>query len=662
LDRRDVEMVTVYYGGRDGTALNLDYRDDLVVVRTMRREPVERTPLRPESRRLVEALFPVVQFAAAGVEVFRTPVDGAAAIRDEVRSVLKQEEEVRFVGRVLAEESAGEPVVYTENAFVKFVDRLGRDACYLALESAGLSVKRELSFARNAFFASAPDGSGLEVFDIAGRLLERDDVEFSHPELVREIRFRAAFPLQWHLKETTIGGVLIDQHSNVEAAWAKTQGEGTVIAVIDDGFDIEHEEFARSGKVVFPRNATARTGNPRPGTGNNHGTPCAGVACADGAHGAAGVAPKAKLMPIRLVSGLGSMQEAEAFQWAADNGADVISCSWGPVDARWWDPNDPRRQQVVPLPDSTRLAFEYALTNGRGGKGCVILFAAGNGNESVDNDGYASYPKVIAVAACNDRGKRSAYSDFGKAVWCAFPSNEVDGTGRTTGIWTTDWSGPSGYNPGNPTQGDEAGNYTNSFGGTSSACPGAAGVAALVLSRNADLRWDEVKDIFRRSADKIDPAGGDYDQTGRSDFYGYGRLNALKAVENAIPPQPARRVVHSVFEDRPIADLSTVRIEVHPGDPVPTKGVKVHVDIEHTYRGDLVVKLIPPAALGEPIILHDRTGGSADHLNETYDLVTTPAIGALKGKVPAGAWELEVTDTAHADTGLLRHFALEFEF
>ena len=151
------------------------------------------------------------------------------------------------------------------------------------------------------------------------------------------------------------------------------------------------------------------------------GRPALGSLCGTATNGASGVAPHAKLMPIRLASGLGSQREADAFKWAADNGADVISCSWGPVDGDWWDNNDPQHTQVAHLPTSTRLAIDYVTTNGRGGKGCVVLFAAGNGNESVDNDGYASYPKVIAVAACNDRSRRSIYSDFGKAVWCAFP-------------------------------------------------------------------------------------------------------------------------------------------------------------------------------------------------------------------------------------------------
>ena len=86
-----------------------------------------------------------------------------------------------------------------------------------------------------------------------------------------------------------------------------------------------------------------------------------GVAAADGRFGASGVAPAARLMPIRMVSDLGSMQEADAFHWAAEHGADVISCSWGPRDGRWFDPQDPRHNAKVPLPDSTRLAIGFAL-------------------------------------------------------------------------------------------------------------------------------------------------------------------------------------------------------------------------------------------------------------------------------------------------------------
>ena len=347
---------------------------------------------------------------------------------------------------------------------------------------------------------------------------------------MRRLAQRAIFPQQWHLKTTTIGGQWVSASANVEAAHAISEGEGTTIAIIDTGTDMDHDEFSGPGKLVAPRDTTSNDADPRPsGRDENHGTACAGVACAEGRFGASGVAPLAKLMPIRMMSQLGSQGEANAFYWAAENGADVISCSWGPADGRWWDPNDPLHDTVVPLPDSTRLALDYAVTRGREGKGCLVLFAAGNGNESVDNDGYASYGGVLAVAASNDRSVRSVYSDFGDAVFCAFPSNDFEFPEEdrpaplTPGIWTTDRTGRTGYS-------DD--DYTNSFGGTSSACPGAAGVAALVLSCDPSLTRDEVKDVLRRSCEQIDPEDGEYDEQGHSHLYGHGRLDAESAVRS----------------------------------------------------------------------------------------------------------------------------------
>src|SRR5439155_1267268 len=79
-------------------------------------------------------------------------------------------------------------------------------------------------------------------------------------------------------------------------------------------------------------------------------------------------------------------------------------------------------------------------------------------------------------------------------------------------------------------------NYTDSFGGTSSSAPGVAGVAALLLAVNKALRQEEVRDILKRSCDAIDIASGRYEAaTGHSEFYGYGRVNAAKAVDLARP-------------------------------------------------------------------------------------------------------------------------------
>jgi subtilisin family serine protease len=511
--------------------MELQDNDDLVIVRSARRGARhDVSPLAADTRRAQEQLTPLFGFASAGVGVYAAGAGAAPALAETINA----DPEVEFAGRGLRDEF-GAPVVYTENVFIKFGDDVLAAECERVLAEAALTVKRATPYATNAFFAAAEPGTGRAIFTVAEELLDRDDVDYCHPELVREVDHRSMFSEQWHLGRAVIGGVDIDEHANVVAAWDVTHGEGTTICVIDDGVDIDHREFASPGKLVSPRSVSGkpRTGNPRPSEGDNHGTACAGVACADGAGKASGVAPGARLMPVRLVSGLGSQDEADAFVWAADHGADVISCSWGPVDGRWWDSSDPVHQQVVPLPDNTRLAIEYAIANGRGGKGCVITWAAGNGAESVDNDGYAGYEKVIAVAGCNDRGQQSRYSDFGDAVWCAFPSNNGEPS-RTPGIWTTDRSGPEGYNAGDVTLGDAGGDYTNSFGGTSSACPGVAGVAALILAANPALRWDEVKNILRETSDRIDDTPGEYAANGHSARYGFGRVNAGNAVQVAV--------------------------------------------------------------------------------------------------------------------------------
>jgi subtilisin family serine protease len=661
-------MYVVQYGGKSGKKHVLKESDGLIAVRTASRRsaigaPQEAELLTRESRAILGAFELVERFPLAGVEIYR-PAEHRRrrGLRNQARATLKRDKAIAFAGRVLVDPVAEEPVLYTENCFLKFEDDVRPRHIKQLLAKHKLTAKRALGYARNAWFVAAREGIGLDLFDLVARLIRDDAVELAHPELIRRLAFKGASPNQWHLRRTRIGGIDIDAHAAVEEAWSLADGGGTTIAVIDDGVDIDHEEFRAGGKIVAPRDVTLASGNPRPGSRDRHGTACAGVACADGNFGAAGVAPRARLIPIRFASGLGSQQEADAFVWAARNGADVISCSWGPPDGDWSDPNDPLHNRVVPLPDSTRLAIDFAVREGRGGKGCVICFAAGNGNESVDNDGYASYPKVMAIAACNDRGKRSAYSDFGNAVWCAFPSNDVVAPRATPGIWTTDNSGTPGYNPGQTSRGDAAGNYTNSFGGTSSAAPGAAGVAALILSRNPNLRWDEVREIMKSSCDRIDTAGGGYDANGHSAKYGYGRLNAARAVTAAVPTVTTadRIVTATATQDVAILDLRTAELALEVAESARLKSIKVSVDIEHTYIGDLVVSIRPPAATGlGAIVMHDRSGGGTDNLRRSYDAVSTPRLASLKGQSARGSWRLIVRDTARLDQGRIRSVTLE---
>ena len=539
-------MPQVRFGRKDEAPTQLAQSDALIAVRTDR--PIARrgAPVRGALESALPDRALVASFPEANVGVYRLPDQTADAV-EAAKQQLQMMPGVRFAGRALVD-SAGKPVVYTENIFLKFRDDLSEDHCRAVIAEHGLALKRVLDYAPNAYFVAA-DGVGQAVFEIAARLLDRDDVEYCHPEVVRKRAKKQVYAQQWHLAATEIGGIAIDADANVTAAHALSTGQGTTIAIIDDGVDIDHPEFA--GKIVHPRDETFDSDDPRPKDlhplyPDNHGTACAGVACAKGVGGALGVAPDAKLMPIRLASALGSQDEADAFVWAARNGADVVSCSWGPPDGAWNSPQDPAHTDPWPMPAITRVAIDYAVQEGRGGKGCIVLFAAGNGNEDVSFDGYASHPDVIAVAACNDRGVRSCYSDYGDAVWCAFPSNDLadPANGRpaplTPGIWTTDRLGMKGYNFGSDISGDPAGNYANDFGGTSSACPGVAGVVALMLSVRPDLDQDNVRAILRDSCEAIDAANGRYGDDGHSPYYGFGRVDAHAAVQGALAlPTPA---------------------------------------------------------------------------------------------------------------------------
>ena len=531
-------MYTYTYGGKNGKKSTLKISNDRVVVRTKNARSLNAAVHSAKAKKVlqkfeVEHNFPEADVCILHAKQVRSRSVSAApkkqtALRDTARKVLKEEPELRFAGRVLVDDKADSPVLYTENLFIKFQSELAIDVCETLLESWDLKIKKNVPYAKNAYFASAPDNIGLDIFKLCNDLLKRPEVELCHPELVQHCPRKEFHHKQWHLQDTLINGIKIQASSNVAKAHKVTKGKGITIAIIDDGVDIDHMEFNIPGKVVGSRDVTVGSNDPRPKYWDeNHGTACAGVAVAAGIN-ASGVAPEAKLMPIRLASVLGSMAEADAFYWAAEKGADIISCSWGPRDGAWYVENDPAHHQYHPIPDSTRLAIEHAVKNGRDGKGCIICWAAGNGRENIMNDEYASNENVIAVGASNDSGLRSVYSDYGDAVWCVFPSGDFkyDAFGQpsplTRGIYTTDRRGGGGYN---------TTDYTDDFTGTSSATPGVAGVIALMLTINPKLTAKEVKKLVAESCVKIDRHEGEYDRNGHSPYYGHGRLDALIAVQ-----------------------------------------------------------------------------------------------------------------------------------
>jgi subtilisin family serine protease len=548
-------MYNYQIGGRKGKVYALHIAPDYLVVRVNKDASGQRAAhLLPSLAN--ENLKQYYEIAEKGVAMFQVIGSDPLATRNEQKQRLSLDPNIAFAGRVLQNQETREPLIYTENIFVQFSARAKKADITDCFKAYGLSVKTVLKFAEGAYLVSAKEGSGTAVFDMAHGLLQEKIVKLCHPELLWQRHDKAIHAAQWHLKETTISGRNITAHAHVSNAHKISTGKGVCIAVIDDGVQVSHQEFSAFGKLQHPYNFVKNSTDANPKSADSHGTNCAGVACASGIE-ASGVAPDAFLMPIVMPSTIGSVGESLAIEWAASHGADVISCSWGPPDGPYWDVKHPKHQVVFPLPDHTRLAIEYASTKGRNGKGCVITWAAGNGAEPVENDGYASHPAVMAIAACNERSERSIYSDYGKYIACCFPSGDYQAPGKppltTKGLYVADLKGMSG---------ESSGDYTDHFTGTSAACPGVAGVAALVLQICPHWSATQVRAALLHTCDKIDIANGKYDAAGHSHFYGYGRVNAEAALRFA-QAQSAKKI-----------DVKIKHIVVKPA-----KGLKEQVEL-----------------------------------------------------------------------------------
>ncbi|TNE56460.1 MAG: hypothetical protein EP344_12555 [Bacteroidetes bacterium] len=313
--------------------------------------------------------------------------------------------------------------------------------------------------------------------------------------------------------------------AKVRAAWQYLGSMGSTglkIAVIDTGFATNHPQLRGNGyKIRTPFNAASRNTDVSPfvqmGNGAygvvSHGTSCAAVAAgAWDTQGITGAAPNAQIILIKLdVLTDGAIKNA--FEHAMLNGADVISCSLG-------------YPKPVPLSTYVTNYLRKVAREGRGGRGIPMFFAAGNANPASNYmprqvSDFAAHPDGICVTASNSLDLRSSYSFYGSNAFICAPSNGDAGVGITTATCDLATDGRSVVL-----------GYTSGFGGTSSAAPLAAGICALMLTANPNLRVADIKNILGQTADKIGPLNS-YDYRGHSDFYGYGRINALRAVQMA---------------------------------------------------------------------------------------------------------------------------------
>ncbi|MFN2169583.1 MAG: S8 family serine peptidase, partial [Anaerolineae bacterium] len=505
-------------------------------------------------------------------DVFRvtvkTPEDRSSVEqRDELMARLRSAPAMVVHHEYRASQQPESVYQITDEIIVKFGPEVDDARIAAILAEAGVVVKKQYEQLQQTYLVQVTDAAGANPLKVANRLGSLPEVEYAEPSLVnRLVQFSFPrddlFPQQWHLYSKNQVAPDVDRlaDASVYEAWQITKGvRNVVVAVLDDGFELSHPDFQGPGKVVHPADFRGGDDRPLPGRTDYHGTPCAGVAIAEeNGQGCVGVAPGCAFMPVRIPLSAPDPWFIEIFGYVSQR-ANVASCSWG------MPPGD------YPLNSAVRDAVaELAARGGKDGKGLAIVFAAGNYDAPLDStvdydirwlgtdalgqqrlltisgrilNGFAAHPDTIAVGAFTSLNRKALYSNWGRQITVTAPSNNFDPTtmaglpGR--GITTTDneYYGED-FTPGK--------RYTDSFGGTSSATPLVAGVAALVKSANPALTAPEVKAILEQTADKIedpsvDPlyghAKGTF-QEGASEWFGSGKVNAYRAVLEAVNRLP----------------------------------------------------------------------------------------------------------------------------
>lgn len=437
---------------------------------------------------------------------------------------------------------SGSEIGITNEIIVKFKKDVstGRVNNLSSLQSKyNLNVKKE-----SDLYSVITVPEGVNPIDVANELHNNENVEYSHPNFLITIYPLESIPndpffkYQFSLRNT--GQVLHNGKKGTSGAdiraadaWEITKGTNNItIAVLDQGLTSNHPDLpnTRQVRVANSNIAGGNVNDPSPTGDDYHGNACAGIiAATHNSEGIAGIAPNCKIMPFRIIQGSSSTFDADAiaqcFTRAKNNGADIISNSWGLTTGA------PARSNLFPV---LTTAISDVIQNGRGGKGCVVVFAAGNTAQKHTQNytGYVTYPANINVngvirVGASDRDDNPAdyspYSDpnspYFQIVDVMAPSHRAYSSqipGETSEAWTIDIPGNAGCNPVKSTDGGSLPTigsympssgtnhlaYTAHFGGTSYSAPQVAAVAALMLSINPNLTAIEVSNIIQSTARK----------------------------------------------------------------------------------------------------------------------------------------------------------------
>lgn len=457
------------------------------------------------------------------------------------------------------------------------------------------------------------------------------------------------FPLQWHLLNNFSANLDADIDVGVTNAWDRYRGSGVTLAIVDDGVETTHPDLIAGYDNKIDWDFNGRDNDPSPGPGDFHGTAVAGCIGARGNNhiGVVGVAYESTITGLRLLGGPFGDTDSAAALVHSNSIIDIKNNSWGPADGAG---------SLGTLGPLTRRAMELAANEGRGGKGTILMWAAGNGGGARDNsnyDEYANCTSVIAIGAVRDTGELCSYSEPGANVTVCAPSGDFG----YRNIVTTDLSGQDGYNTGNQTDEDPDLSYTRNFNGTSAATPIASGVVALILQANPQLRFRDVKEILLRTASVIQPADPDWvtNSAGihHNHKFGGGLIHAQRAIDAGLNWAYLGSVTNIELKAKsglpkqiPDNDPSGVVFEFQVTNSFfRVEDVAVTLSTTHTNWGDLQVSVISPKRIKSRLAeVHDA--------NPAYDYRDWIFSSTRHWGEPAqGVWRVQVVDAVAKNGG-----------
>ncbi|KAI9669745.1 MAG: pheromone processing endoprotease [Alyxoria varia] len=438
---------------------------------------------------------------------------------------------------------------------------------------------------------------------------------------------------QWHLHNT----VQVGHDLNVTGVWMDgITGKNATVCIIDDGIDMTSADIKDNYFSEGSYDFNDQREEPSPLLDDDkHGTRCAGeVAAVKNDVCGVGVAWNAKVGGIRILSkAINDADEAEAMTYGYQK-TDIYSCSWGPPDTG---------EEMGAPGILIKRAFVDAIQNGRGGRGTIYVFAAGNGAAADDNcnfDGYTNSIYSITIGAIDREGKHPYYSEK-----CSAQLAVTYSSGSGDAIHTTDVGTNSCY---------------VRHGGTSAAGPLAAGVYALIVQVRPDLTWRDMQWLTVMTAIPVENDDADHQETAMgkrySHQYGFGKLDSWALVSAAkswknVKPQawlfsPWQHVRHQIPQGE-VGLSSTFRVTeemLKTANLDRIEHVTVTMNVNHTRRGDVSVDLKSPHG----VISHLSTARKHDEFEGGYTDWTFMSVASF-GEKPQGEWTIIVKDTVEND-------------